>query len=63
MEPSPGRLSTVTPPPLCRTMPNTVDRPSPVPFPKSFVVKKGSKTRDRVSASMPSPVSVTASIT
>ena len=40
-------------------MPYTVARPSPVPFPRSFVVKKGSKMRSRVAASMPVPVSET----
>ena len=30
-------------PPLCSTMPNTVDSPSPVPRPLGFVVKNGSK--------------------
>jgi hypothetical protein len=41
-------------------MPYTVERPSPVPCPTGFVVKKGSKTCWRVFRSMPSPVSVTA---
>ena len=50
-------------PPLCFTMPYTVARPSPVPRPCSFVVKNGSKTRSFVSVSMPTPVSLTASIT
>ena len=44
-------------------MPYTVERPSPVPRPVSFVVKNGSKTRSRVAASMPTPVSVTATRT
>ena len=48
-------------PPLWRTMPNTVDRPRPVPLPGALVVKNGSKTRLRVASSMPSPVSVTES--
>src|SRR5438128_8728510 len=38
-------------------MPYTVASPSPVPFPCSLVVKKGSKSRPFVSASMPWPVS------
>ncbi len=50
-------------PPLCLTMPYTVARPRPVPFPGPFVVKKGSNTRERVCSSIPSPVSVTSSIT
>ncbi len=44
-------------------MPYTVARPSPLPFPCSFVVKNGSNTRARVAASIPSPVSPTAIIT
>ena len=32
-------------PPLCRTMPNTVASPRPVPLPGSLVVKNGSKMR------------------
>src|ERR671922_182384 len=44
-------------------MPYTVDRPSPVPLPFSLVVKKGSKIRARVFASIPIPVSLTASST
>src|SRR6266404_852998 len=35
-------------PPLCLTIPKTVARPSPVPLPGSFVVKKGSKIRARM---------------
>src|SRR5467141_1050876 len=50
-------------PPVCFTMPYTVERPRPVPRPAGFVVKKGSKIRDFVFSSMPHPVSVTASIT
>jgi hypothetical protein len=61
--PRPGALSTSMPPPLCATMPYTVESPSPVPLPRPFVVKNGSKTRARVAASMPDPVSVTASST
>jgi hypothetical protein len=33
--------------------------PSPVPLPTSLVVKKGSKTRSRISGGIPQPVSVT----
>ena len=50
-------------PPLCLTIPYTVDSPSPVPFPISLVVKNGSKTRWAVSSSIPVPVSATASMT
>ena len=32
-------------PPLCSTIPYTVESPSPVPFPGSLVVKNGSKMR------------------
>ncbi len=49
-------------PPLCFTIPYTIDRPSPVPFPCSFVVKKGSNSRARVAASIPVPVSATLSL-
>src|SRR5271170_2688327 len=38
-------------PPLCLTIPKTVDRPRPVPLPGCLVVKKGSKIRARVAAS------------
>ena len=50
-------------PPDCFTIPYTVARPRPVPFPTSLVVKNGSKMRAWVTASMPIPVSDTASIT
>jgi hypothetical protein len=60
--PLPGSLYTHTLPPLCLTIPCTVARPRPVPEPIGFVVKNGSKTRSRVMASMPTPVSLTASI-
>lgn len=61
--PRPGSLCTQTLPPLWRRMPNTVDSPRPVPSPRSFVVKKGSKIRDWVSLSIPTPVSVTVAMT
>ena len=48
---------------LCLVVPYTMARPSPVPLPTSFVVKKGSKMRARVSAVMPEPASLTTSIT
>ena len=50
-------------PPDWLTMPNTVERPSPVPLPISLVVKNGSKIFWRTSGGMPSPVSVTSIIT
>src|SRR5690349_14060827 len=46
-------------PPDCWASPYTWLRPSPVPFPTSLVVKKGSNALARVSAAMPSPLSVT----
>ena len=55
--PRAGALSTQTYPPLCFTIPYTVERPRPVPCPSPLVVKNGSKTRFTVSASMPFPVS------
>jgi hypothetical protein len=61
--PCPTSLYTQMCPPLCFTMPYTVARPSPVPFPGPFVVKKGSKIWPSVAASIPWPVSLTASIT
>src|SRR5688500_19790047 len=63
VEPAPGALVTATRPPLCVTMPYTVDRPRPVPLPGPLVVKNGSNTRACVAASMPVPVYSTASIT
>ena len=47
--PRPNSLYTQIFPPLCVTIPWTVDKPSPVPFPTPLVVKKGSKMRDTVS--------------
>src|SRR5580704_87661 len=52
-------LSTQIYPPLCFTIPYTVERPSPVPFPSSLVVKNGSKILDFVCSSIPCPVSAT----
>jgi hypothetical protein len=57
--PLPGALTISICPPSCLVMPNTVVIPSPVPSPTSFVVKKGSKIRARVAASIPAPVSLT----
>ena len=61
--PRPSSLSTSMWPRLCSTMPYTVERPSPVPFPCSLVVKNGSKMCAAVSALMPVPVSLTARVT
>jgi hypothetical protein len=36
-----------------------MDKPRPVPFPSGFDEKKGSTARFKVSADMPSPVSIT----
>jgi hypothetical protein len=43
--PRPGALSASRYPPLCRTIPYTMESPSPVPVPSGFVVKNGSKAR------------------
>jgi len=48
-----------TVPPDCRTTPNTIDRPNPVPLPTSLVVKNGSKARSKTSGLIPVPVSRT----
>ena len=61
--PCPTSLCTVMCPPDCFTIPYTVDRPSPVPFPRSFVVKNGSKMRVLTSGVIPEPVSLTDSVT
>ena len=58
--PPPGVLRTSLAPWWLRTTPCTTARPRPVPLPTSLVVKKGSKMRARVAASMPAPVSDTA---
>src|SRR6516162_1445338 len=55
--PLPNSLSTSIQPWCCLTMPKTVARPRPVPFPSSLVVKNGSKMRARLSGGMPVPVS------
>src|SRR5205823_5566108 len=57
--PSPGTLSTPTFPPWFFTMSCAMARPSPVPSPPFFVVKKGSKTECRCSGRIPQPVSRT----
>jgi len=61
--PLPTSLYTQMSPSLCLTMPYTADSPSPVPLPGPFVVKNGSKIRPRVTSSMPTPVSLIASMT
>src|ERR1700752_2171509 len=38
-----------------------MERPSPVPTPAGFVVKKGSKTREAILGAMPGPSSETSS--
>ena len=55
--PRPGTLSTVMVPPCSSMMLRHSDRPSPVPSPAGFVVKNGSKMRERISGGMPRPVS------
>src|SRR5271166_3082674 len=60
--PRPASLSTWMLPPLCFTIPYTVDNPSPVPLPIGLVVKNGSKICTSVSASIPCPESVTFSM-
>jgi len=57
--PIPGSLATSMKPPIRRTMEATVERPRPVPFPGSFVVKRGSKILGRTWAGMPLPESAT----
>ncbi|MNZ92171.1 hypothetical protein D3C78_1111860 [compost metagenome] len=57
--PSPGVLTTSTAPPWVRITPCTTARPRPVPWPTGLVVKKGSKMRCTVVASMPGPLSST----
>ena len=44
--PEPSSLCAKIYPPLCFTIPYTVDKPRPVPLPFSLVVKNGSKMRD-----------------
>src|SRR5688500_9961109 len=58
--PTPGSLCAHTYPFDCFTMPYTVARPRPVPWPTGLVVKNGSKTCASVSRSMPCPESRTA---
>src|SRR5664279_546939 len=48
----------ILPPCFSTTMLRARVKPCPVPRPTSLVVKNGSKTRDRISAGMPHPVSL-----
>jgi len=57
--PESGELSTVMSPPASLATPSAIDKPSPVPLPRSLVVKKGSNTRNRVLSVMPLPSSFT----
>src|SRR5246500_765650 len=57
--PIPTWLVTSIQPRCCSTISRTVDNPRPVPLPNSLVVKNGSKIRDKCSAGIPAPVSVT----
>ena len=50
-------------PPDCLTVPYTIARPRPVPWPRGFVVKNGSKACAWVSSSIPIPLSLTVSCT
>ena len=51
--PRPTSLSTKMKPPICFSVPYTIDSPRPVPLPTSLVVKNGSKMRACVSRVMP----------
>ena len=55
--PRPGSLFTSIVRPCSWMMPRHWDSPSPVPSPGGCVVKKGSKSRARISGAMPGPVS------
>src|SRR5258708_2889396 len=57
--PSPSSLSTSIHPWCSRTMSLAIERPSPVPFSVSLVVKNGSKRRARVALSIPHSVTWT----
>ena len=59
--PLPGWVFTWMKPPWLLTMPWTVERPRPVPWPMILVVKNGSKIRSTISGGMPLPVSLTSS--
>ncbi len=59
VEPCARALETAIVPCACCAIPKIVARPSPIPLPRGFVVKNGSKIRARVSGSIPQPVSLT----
>src|SRR5439155_20541777 len=61
--PSPCGLTTEIVPPCSLMIPYVMDKPSPVPFPTSLVVKNGSKIRRSTSGEIPSPGSVHATST
>src|SRR6266480_101577 len=58
--PSPGVLATEIVPPCSLTIPYVMDKPRPVPFPTSLVVKNGSKIRRSSPDGIPCPVSTNA---
>src|SRR5256884_4004504 len=58
--PSPGVLTTEIAPPCSLTIPYVMDKPRPVPFPTSLVVKNGSKIRRSSPDGIPCPVSTNA---
>src|SRR5256886_8230726 len=58
--PSPGVLATEIAPPCSLTIPYVMDKPRPVPFPTSLVVKNGSKIRCSSPGGIPCPVSTNA---
>src|SRR5205807_5933578 len=61
--PSPGGLTTEIVPPCSLTIPYVMDRPRPVPFPTSLVVKNGSKILCSRPGGMPGPESANATST
>src|SRR3990172_2044964 len=61
--PSPGLVFTIIFPPWSSMMPWLTARPSPVPLPTGFVVKKGSKSFSRFSSLIPGPVSLNSTST
>ena len=61
LAPRAGALPSRIEPPWDSTMPYATASPRPVPFPRGFVVKNGSKMRSRSASSTPIPVSVTRS--
>ena len=61
--PLPGALSASMKPLCLLITPYAMESPRPVPWPGSFVVKKGSKIWGRCSRSIPFPVSVMITLT